>query len=124
MEYISSTEMYHINAEITGHKPIVRDQRLLQAAMRRPFVRMFGAEAYPTFMEKAAALLHSVAHDHIFADGNKRTACEVVTRFLHRNGYTVDWTDCYDFILRIAQGQVEIPEIAAWLEDRTAPHNP
>jgi len=115
MHYISSTEIYHINEEILGRKPLVRDQRLLQAAMRRPFVRMFGAEAYPTMMEKAAALLHSLAHDHIFADGNKRTAREAVTRFLNGNGYSVDWDDADDIILKAARGDADIEEIAAWL---------
>jgi prophage maintenance system killer protein len=32
----------------------------------------FGEDAYPTIHEKAAALLHSLARNHPFVDGNKR----------------------------------------------------
>ncbi|MFC8092533.1 Fic family protein [Streptomyces sp. NPDC057301] len=35
---------------------------------------MFGTSAYDDLHEQAAALLHAIATNHPFADGNKRTA--------------------------------------------------
>ncbi|MFW5748161.1 MAG: type II toxin-antitoxin system death-on-curing family toxin [Chloroflexota bacterium] len=122
MYYLSAADVYSINQEVLGREPIVRDRRLLQAAVARPFTRMFGQEAYPTLAEKAAALLHSLAHDHLFADGNKRTAHQAVLRFLRENGVEVRWSadEAYDVILDIAKGRYGVPEVARWLRHRTS----
>lgn len=118
MRYISAAEIYSINEDVLGMKPRVRDRRLLQAAVARPFHFAFGQDAYPTMPEKAAALLHALAHDHLFSDGNKRTAREAVTRFLDGNGYRATWDDdeAYRFILRIASGEAQMPEVVAWMQ--------
>lgn len=122
MYFISAAEIYSINEEVLGREPFVLDRQLLRSAATRPFQRMFGHEAYPTLMEKAAALLHSLAHDHVFVDGNKRTAQRAVTRFLNENGIEVNWTEqaAYDLILEIAKGHMDIPEIAQWLNKHTS----
>ena len=52
----------------------VRDIGLLAAAASRPRASAFGSEAYPTFAEKVAALLHAIARNHALVDGNKRLA--------------------------------------------------
>ena len=123
MHYISAAEIYSINEAVLGREPSVRDRRLLQAAVVRPFQQAFGQEAYPSIPEKAAALLHALAHDHPFADGYKRTAREAVTRFLEGNGYRATWDDeeAYAFILRIARGDARLPEITDWMNAHTTP---
>lgn len=120
--YISAAEVYAINEQILGMRPFVLNRHLLRSAVERPMTRMFGHEAYPTLMEKAAALLHSLAHDHLFADGNKRTATEATVQFLEANGCQINWTDAeaYQFILEIAQGQRGIEDIAQWLLQHTS----
>src|SRR5690349_19538695 len=42
----------------------VRDAGLLAAAAARPLTTVFGQDAYPTFEDKAAALLHSLVRNH------------------------------------------------------------
>ncbi|PJF23570.1 MAG: type II toxin-antitoxin system death-on-curing family toxin [Phototrophicales bacterium] len=122
MYFISAAEIYSINEEILGKQPIVINRHLLRSAAKRPFQHLFGQEAYPTMIEKAAALLHTLAHDHLFIDGNKRTAQQAVTRFLKENGIEIHWTAqaAYDLILEIAKGQLDIPEIAQWLSKYTS----
>ena len=122
MHYISAAEIYSINEAVLGRQPYVRDRRLLQAAAVRPFHQAFGQEAYPSIPEKAAALLHALAHDHPFSDGNKRTAREAVTRFLEGNGYHATWNDeeAYEFILKIARGDARLPEITEWMISYTS----
>lgn len=123
IRYLTPAEIYTINEEVTGHRPFVRDRHLLRSAAARPMTHLFGHEAYPTLLDKAAALLHSLAYHHLFADGNKRTATRATIRFLHDNGFNILWTDdeAYQFILEIAQGQHDVPEIATWLAVHTTP---
>jgi death on curing protein len=60
---------------------MLRDFGLLESAVLRPQATTFGDDAYPTLHEKAAALLHSLARNHPFVDGNKRTARAATTVF-------------------------------------------
>lgn len=117
ISYLTANEIYSINESVTGEIPHVRDRHGLQYAVRRPSMHLFGEEQFPTFYEKAAALLHGLAYHHLFVDGNKRTATLALTRFLERNGYRPRWTqrEIADYVLEVAQGKVDIPAIASWL---------
>jgi death on curing protein len=125
VQYLSAAELFEINDEVTQGEGIVRDIHLLNSAARRPAIRLFGEEQFPTVIDKAAALLHSLAYHHLFIDGNKRTAMIAVTRFLDRNGYRVVWDAAaqQDFMLEVAQGQHEPPAIAEWLAQRVRDKN-
>jgi len=122
VRYLTVNDLYNINSEVTQRLPLVRDINLLRSAVRRPSIRIFGEEQFPTLHEKAAALLHSLAYHHLFVDGNKRTARQAVRLFLEENGIFPAWTDAeiQHFILEIAQGQQAVPAIVQWLEEHTA----
>lgn len=126
IRYLTPAELYSINEEVVGHRPYVRDRHLLRSAAARPMNAAFGQEAYPTIFDKAAALLHSLAYHHLFADGNKRTATRATVRFLRENGLDVTWTEAeaYSYILEVAQGLHDVPTIADWLQDHTVPAKP
>jgi death on curing protein len=64
-----------------------RDLHLLESAVSRPFQTVFGQDAYPTMLEKAVALFHSLVSNHPFHDGNKRTAVSTLYVFLLANGH-------------------------------------
>lgn len=117
IKYLTANEIYSINELVTGEIPHVRDRHGLQYAVRRPSMQLFGEEQFPTFYEKAAALLHGLAYHHVFVDGNKRTATLALTRFLESNGYRPLWTtrEITDYVLDIAQGKLDIPTIAEWI---------
>lgn len=121
MTYLTPADLYNIAEEVLGREPDVRDRTLLLNAAARPHVRAFGAEAYPGLINKAAALLHSLAAHHLFFDGNKRTATVATERFLIANGIQPTWSEqsIYDFVLAVAQHQHEVDAIAAWLENNT-----
>lgn len=117
IRYLTASELYNINVEILDGDTLVRDLHLLTSAARRPMITLFGQEQFPTLIDKAAALLHSLAYHHLFMDGNKRTALQAVTIFLNLNGYDLTWdaqTE-YAFILDVAQGKYDVPAIAAFL---------
>jgi death on curing protein len=94
---------------------VVRDAGLLASAAARPRTSAFGHDAYPSFAEKAAALLHSLARNHALIDGNKRLAWSATRVFCLLNGYDIyfDVDAAEDLVLAIAPGDMDVSEIAA-----------
>jgi len=124
--YLTVDELIYINEVLPGNDQIhkilkgkqkVRDMGLLEAAAARPMQTVFGEDAYPTLPEKAAALLHSVARNHPFADGNKRTAAVAVIFMLQVNGLRPKWdkTEALPRIVAVAEGEADAADFAAWL---------
>lgn len=68
-----------------GEMAGVKEQGLLNSAIERPFQTMFGDELYPDIFTKATALFESIAKNHVFFNGNKRTALGCVMYFLYIN---------------------------------------
>ncbi len=123
VRYLTLSDLYNLNDEITGGHTHVRDLHLLESAAKRPQLVVFGEVQFPTLVDKAAALLHSLAYHHLFADGNKRTAERAVTLFLQVNGSRLTWdrqTE-YAFILEVAQGKYDAAEVARRLAAYVAP---
>ena len=122
VNYLSPAEIYEIAEQVLGRRPDVRDRHLLRAAAARPMLYAFGQAAYPTLLDKAAALMHGLAAHHLFYDGNKRTATEATIRFLSENGIRPAWhdQDIYQFVLEIAQNQHDVDSVAIWLAEHTA----
>lgn len=108
-EYLEFEHVLLINQDITGQRA-VRDSGLIHAAVERPKASAFGEDAYPTIWEKAAALLQSLARNHGFIDGNKRTAWLAAMTFLDINGHETDRRPdqraMVDLMLAVAQGQL------------------
>jgi death on curing protein len=117
VRYLSVSEIYNINDEVTEGHTFVRDVHLLQSAAARPAIHLYGEAQFPTLVDKAAALLHSLAYHHLFADGNKRTAARALTQFLGHNGYALTWDEATQqaFVLEVAQGKHDVPAIAVQL---------
>ncbi|MFF0474088.1 type II toxin-antitoxin system death-on-curing family toxin [Streptomyces sp. NPDC004284] len=96
--------------------PELRAPGLLASAVHRPRARMMGRNAYEDVYEQAAALLHAVATNHPFVDGNKRAAWLSAATFLAVNGVDlaeVDLDRAYDLVIAVAGGEVaDIPDIA------------
>lgn len=84
--YLDRDDLLAIASRINNGIPAVRDMGLLDAAIARPQSTVFGVDAYPTVLEKAAALLHSLARNHALIDGNKRAAWAAAWLFLGYNG--------------------------------------
>jgi death-on-curing protein len=103
----------------------IRDEGLLFSALARPATSAFGKDAYASLELKAAALLSSVARNHALLDGNKRFAWYLTLAFLRLNGYRVAMTNdaAYDLVLAVAQGQVELEEIASTFTAHLVPRS-
>jgi death on curing protein len=68
--YLDIEDLLHI-AERTIGNVEVRDLGLLESAAARPQASAFGEDAYPLGLEKATALIHSIARNRALVDGNK-----------------------------------------------------
>ncbi len=101
----------------------IRDIGLLESAVARPFQTFGGQDLYPSYLEKAAAILESIILNHPFVDGNKRTgflAMFAVLKIGHIN-LEVKEDDAYKFIISIATGELPFAQIVDWLKDNSSP---
>ncbi|WP_377270819.1 type II toxin-antitoxin system death-on-curing family toxin [Peterkaempfera sp. SMS 1(5)a] len=114
--YLDLSELLTIAARVQGgSEAAVRDYGLIEAALARPQASVFGADAYPTFHEKAAALLHSLARNHALIDGNKRTAWVATRIFYAVNDLELrppDVDSAESLVLAVARGEMDVPAIA------------
>ena len=118
--YLDLDEVCAIHDAIVPAQPQIRDVGAIQSALGRPQATAFGADAYPTIWEKAGALLHSLACNHGWVEGNKRTAWVATMTFLEINGHPLepgfDQYAAEAFVVAIAAGMISaVPQIAAEL---------
>lgn len=122
IDYLSVEDLLDIATGVM-QEVTVRDAGLLAGAASRPMIRVFGDDAYPTFEDKCAALLHSLVRNHALVDGNKRLAWSAARVFCLVNGrdltYSVD--EAEGLMLAAAAGHVDVPDISAWLAKRIGP---
>jgi len=108
--------------------PGVRDANLLESAVFRQHTSLGDQAKYSTPEMCAAALMHSIVHDHPFHNGNKRTALVAMLVLLDENGLlvTCDEDEIFKFTLQVAQHRVvprgaddradrEVLSIAEWV---------
>lgn len=122
MIYLDLEDLLYIAERATGAPVELRDAGLLEAAAARPQASAFGADAYVTIHEKAAALLHSVVRNHALVDGNKRLGLAAVIATYGLNGWRLTMTndDAYEFVMAIASGALDdVTLIAQRLESST-----
>lgn len=120
VKYLTADEIEDLHEQIIlcyGGVGGVLSYDLLESASARPRAAILGQELYPTIEEKAAALMHSIITNHPFVDGNKRTAFLATQEFLRLNGYEIvaKTQEAKELTLAIAEGQLDVPEIANWL---------
>lgn len=122
MIYLTLPELLRVAERVLGPDVKIRDIGLLEAALARPQTTAFGADAYPTLDEKAAALLHSLARNHALVDGNKRLALSGLVAFYGVNGRRLILTNdaAYELVMAIASGELDtVAEIAGLLSRAT-----
>jgi death-on-curing protein len=91
----------------------VRDLGLLEAALYRPQTGY-----YADLIEEAAAMWESLAQNHPFIDGNKRTAFAVTYTFLVINGSRIvaEADATYAFIMGLYEaGTFDFKHLTPWL---------
>lgn len=114
--------------------PGVQSESLLASAVFRPRTALGKTLKYPTIETSAAALLHSLIHDHPFHNGNKRTALVSTLVFFDENGFFPDFdeNEAFKLVMQLAQHQIvnhqrqnladrEVLAVADWFYQRCRP---
>ncbi|KIF74640.1 death-on-curing protein [Streptomyces sp. 150FB] len=117
MQYLTLPELLNLAKRLGAAE--VRDYGLLESALMRPQASVFGQDAYPDVWQKAAALMESLARNRALIDGNKRIAWYATWVFLHLNGHPLhpdfDVDEAEQFVLKVCQGELEMPKVAELL---------
>jgi len=106
-------------------------KNLLEGALHAP-INHHEYNGTNDMAELAAIYIRSIAKDHCFADGNKRTSLLVGVFFLMKNNYYVVDTKSLSFpteannnqgsefhtkIVHLVEKKIELPEISQWIKD-------
>lgn len=110
--------MHQDQVERYGGAHGIRDPGLLEAALFRPQTGY-----YADLIEEAAALWESMAQNHPFVDGNKRTAFAAMYTFLAINGANLnaEADETFRFISGLYEtGTFRFEELVVWLRAHVA----
>ncbi len=97
----------------------IRDEGALASAIMRPQLGY-----YDSLIEEAAALMESLANNHPFVDGNKRTALAVTDAFLRLNGHFIDCdsVEAYEFFIGLFEkNSFRFAQLCPWLMTSVIP---
>jgi death on curing protein len=122
-DYLSLDDFLHIAQRILP-EVAVRDVGLLASAAERPRMSVFGEDAYPRLCDKAAALMHSLARNHPLVDGNKRLAWAGTRAFCLLNAFDIVYRSVDEaeaFVVSVAAGETDVPDMADWIVRRLEP---
>jgi death-on-curing protein len=117
LDFLSLDDLLDIAAGVIGGVA-VRDLGLLASAAARPRMVAFGEDAYPSFAEKAAALMHSIARNHALVDGNKRLAWAATRVFCLMNGrdLALGVDEAEALVVGVAAGEIDVTAFAVRLD--------
>ncbi len=120
MRFISLAEARAIHSEqlaLFGGATGIIDEGKLESALFRPAnIANYNPDA--SVYDLAASLGYSIAINHPFLDGNKRTAFIVMAVFLELNGSSLvaSEVEVVEMMLGVASGKVTERELSSWLE--------
>lgn len=107
MRFPTLPEVLSIHQQVvaeTGGQPGLRDQGLLESALKAAENRYYYEQA--DVIDCAATYAYHLCMAHAFVDGNKRVAAAVSETFLLINGWQLDLdnAELVDMFLKIADG--------------------
>lgn len=120
MILLSKEQILKIHTDLiqaTGGSEGIRDEGMLDLALKNPFQTFGGKELYPSIQAKAARLCFGLVKNHAMVDGNKRLGAHVMLVFLALNGYELSYgqKELIDIILALASGYIGEKEILQWI---------
>jgi death on curing protein len=123
VEYLSVEQARALHADqlrLYGGATGLRDKSALESALARPAMTFGGEDLYEDLAGKAAALMHSLALNHPFVDGNKRVAAHPAILFIELNNQTFLATpgELVEITLAVAEGKVAVEALAIWFRQR------
>jgi len=126
IEYLALKQVLALHVRLTqvfGGASGLRDRGALEAAVARPAATFGGEDLYPDLAAKAGALMHSLAMNYPFIDGNKRIALASAQLMCRANGQRVlaSQVELEELLLATARGELEAAALGIWLRQRLVP---
>jgi len=124
---IKDAELIHqILIEKFGGSHGIRDRKLLESALARPFQTFDKKDLYQSPIEKAAALLESILINHPFIDGNKRTGYVLMRMLLINNDLDISANEeeKYKFVISVSRGTLRWAGVIKWLNEKVVKIEP
>lgn len=118
--------IHDVQLEVNGGgMPGIRDLNLLESAVFAPKATLGTKFLHKDIFAMAAAYFFSLAKNHPFNDGNKRTAVSATATFLLLNGTVleVDDDELVDFAVWVASEEVANQDIAEFLKEHAFPED-
>ena len=118
IEFLELEDLVELARGLLGDPPPIRDIGLLGSAAARPQTTVFGEDAYPDLLTKAAALLQSIVNNHALVDGNKRLGWLATAVFLELNGISASLAsndDVYELVVWVAASNPDLDDIVTRL---------
>jgi death on curing protein len=110
----------HEEALTLGGLAGVLNLSMIESALGRPYCGYF-----PQIWQKAAAIVESMARNHGFVDGNKRTTLIMVNILVLNSGYNLEPVGdediekaLEDIIVAVADGKMPFDDLATWFKSR------
>ncbi|MCZ6455412.1 MAG: type II toxin-antitoxin system death-on-curing family toxin [Alphaproteobacteria bacterium] len=110
----------HERALQFGGRPGIQNIDLIESAIGRPYTGY-----YRPIVRKTAALVQSLATNHGFVDGNKRTTVYLMDLLLERSGYTLSAIEpnsladeVEQMIMDVVTHRIDFDDLVEWFQNR------
>lgn len=96
----------------------IKDESQILSAIGRPYQEFSGLVPYPTVIDKAGCLLHSLLNSHGFNDASKRTAWLVSNGFLFQEWHALVLPEdypWYDKLAEMVEDHWTVDQVTEWV---------
>ncbi len=117
--------LHNLVIDATDGSHGISDYKLFESTVQSPFATFVGQEMYPTILEKAAALLHSLLTKPVFIDKNGKnaavnanTAILSCAAFLELNGYRfiASPEDIRNLLNKTKKEKITVDQAIEWIQ--------
>ena len=125
MKYLTREQVIKLHQaliETSGGSSGIRDEGMLDSALKTPLQTFDENELFPSVLDKAVRLAFGLIKNHPFIDGNKRIGTHVMLIFLALNNIMLSYKDeeLIDIILKVASGKANENDLYTWIKNHQA----
>lgn len=115
-------KLHQVLIETSGGSLGIRDEGMLDSALKTPLQTFDKRELFPTILDKATRLAFGLIKNHPFIDGNKRIGTHAMLIFLALNNIMLSYKDeeLIDIIFKVASDRADENDLYNWIENHQA----
>ena len=125
MKYLTREQvmkLHQVLIETSGGSLGIRDEGMLDSALKTPLQTFDKRELFPTILDKATRFAFGLIKNHPFIDGNKRIDTHAMLIFLALNNIMLSYKDeeLIDIIFKVASDKADENNLYNWIENHQA----